>query len=126
MELIEDDIAPVAYEPAMTVADPAHMAEPVMPAPATSALAPERSHDSLEAMVAAPPSPENPFRTHAKRLTRARFLLARQQRRAAPTADLNIAAAPAKAPQFRPQSSQTVYRFGSDRSRKNAFTPRTG
>lgn len=110
-----EEAAPV--EPA-----PAPMAPmPLMTPPPASPTARSDEDRSLEAMVAAPPSPENPFRTHAKRMTRAKFLLAQQQKQA------EIPSAPVMAPADspRPQPMQTVYRFGSDRRREGVFKPRT-
>lgn len=106
---------------------------PAEPAPAMPlmtpppAIAPARSEEesSLEAMVAAPPSPENPFRTHAKRMTRAKFLLAQRQKQAATPAAEETMAAPPVSARPAPAATQTVYRFGSDRRRDSVFKPRT-
>ncbi len=125
----DDELDELAAEEAVYAA-PVDMApEPVTtaaPQPVFAATpAAARSAESLlEAMVAQPPSPENPFRTYAKRMTRAKFLLAQQQRAAAPQAALSPEASPA-APRPTPQPTQTVYRFGSDRGRKTMFNPRT-
>ncbi|WP_370309881.1 hypothetical protein [Sphingobium abikonense] len=105
--------------------------EPVDTAPATRpALQPRpamASDATLAAMVAAPPSPENPFTTRAKRMRRARFLLA--QRDGAPripdapqTVHAEPAAAPSPAVQDR---SQMVYRFDRDNRRASFLKPRT-
>lgn len=98
--------------------------QPVPPTRQTAStpLAASGQESRLEAMVAAPPSPENPFRTYAKRLTRAKFLLARENAANVPgSAPAATPAAPAR-PVPQPQ---TVYRFGSDRARKSLFNPRT-
>ena len=118
-EWVEEVSQPAPVEPALTPA-------PTMPlmTPLPARVAAQRDEDrTLEAMVAAPPSPENPFRTHAKRMTRARFLLAQEQKQAA------IPSAPVTAPVDSPRPvttpTQTVYRFGSDRRREGVFKPRT-
>ncbi|MBN8832499.1 MAG: hypothetical protein J0G94_18210 [Sphingomonadales bacterium] len=67
----------------------------------------------LEAMVAAPPSPENPFRTRAKRLRRAAFIHARSH--APKRADVTNDSAQAPAP-VREAERQPVYNFGTTRS----------
>lgn len=102
-------------------------AEPVM-VPFAAMARPARhgvtiSDPALAAMVAAPPSADNPFLTQAKRVRRARFLLAQQQATAqAPMAD---AVAPAAAPLPTVDRSQTVYRFGTQRSTQGFLKPRT-
>ncbi|UZW54995.1 hypothetical protein NUH86_16215 [Sphingobium sp. JS3065] len=121
-EWVEEVSVAVPVEPAPRPASPV----PLMAPPA--AIVPARSDEdrSLEAMVAAPPSPENPFRTHAKRMTRARFLLAQQQERAETPSAPVMAPADFRPPEsMGPESRQTVYRFGSDRRRETVFKPRT-
>jgi hypothetical protein len=136
-----DDRAPVepvraapAPMPLMTPA-PAVMTQSPTPAPvsaSTSANTPLSAEQAtLEAMVAAPPSPENPFRTHAKRVTRAKFLLAQQQAAhrtpatGAPLAAGQDAPAHVESPRTAPAAAQTVYRFGTDRRRDSLLKPRT-
>ena len=85
---------------------------------------PSGEESTLEAMVAAPPSAENPFRTHAKRRTRAKFLLAQRHKQAhAPIVEESVA--PTESLRPAPTATQTVYRFGSDRRREGVFKPRT-
>lgn len=136
-----DDRAPVepvraapAPMPLMTPT-PAVMTQSPTPATgsaSTSANTPLSAEQGmLEAMVAAPPSPENPFRTHAKRVTRAKFLLAQQQAAhrtpatGAPRATGQDAPAHAESPRPAPAAAQTVYRFGADRRRDSLLKPRT-
>ena len=123
-------------EPAPAMVDPARTT-PVEHAPASRpaigarpAMAPAMvmpQDATLDAMVAAPPSPENPFTTRAKRTRRARFLLA--QRAAAartPDAPQTVHAEPVAphgpATQDR---SQMVYRFDKDGPRSGFLKPRT-
>mgnify|MGYP001138090847 CR=1 FL=1 len=78
-------------------------------------------------MVAAPPSAENPFLTPSKRMRRARFLLAQQERRERQDASVHSPIATPAPPQTihaEPQT-QTVYRLGGDRSRQMGFKPQT-
>lgn len=106
--------------PMPLITPPPTVREPVQPDPAMQGDIDSR----LEAMVAAPPSPENPFKTYAKRMTRAKFLLAQQEKAQAAPA-MTETAAPA-APRAAPVHTQTVYRFGSDRpGRKTLFNPRS-
>ncbi|WP_375196297.1 hypothetical protein [Sphingobium sp.] len=112
--------------PPERVAPPPAPVETLQPEPAPLATAASTQERRLEAMVAAPPSRENPFRTYSKRMTRAKFLLARQNARSAPASFQEAApAAPAPPITHPTQPTQTVYRFGSDRGRKNLFNPRT-
>ncbi|EPR12599.1 hypothetical protein M527_00730, partial [Sphingobium indicum IP26] len=97
---------------------------PPMTPPPPAAVSSEEER-TLEAMVAAPPSADNPFRTHAKRMTRAKFLLAQRQRQAETPMVEETAAAPAESSRPAPAATQTVYRFGSDRRRDGVFKPRT-
>ena len=82
------------------------------------------SGGTLEAMVAAPPSAENPFRTHRKRLARARFLLAEQERQATAR---HAPAEPAIPPQtiHAEPRMQTVYRLGSGQGSRMGYKPQT-
>jgi hypothetical protein len=128
---VDDDvrIAPVAtYDPA-----PVAMATgtaPIAPRPAYASASPvvasQRLSDdaTLEAMVAAAPSSENPFLTRAKRLRRAQHLIAQR--------DIAPVAAPAPQtmhaePTFAPpvDRSQTVYRFGNQARPSGFLKPRT-
>lgn len=116
-----------APNPAASVAmtEPAMLRETLRPAATAPAMAMTGEERMLEAMVAAPPSPENPFLTRAKRTRRARLLLARQ----------NVHApieTPAQAPvrQAAPQPvdrSQAVYDFGKGSVRPSGsfLKPRT-
>jgi hypothetical protein len=125
----EDAVAPYAQTP---VRD-----EPIAtkPVPVASVAAPTRSaappvdatapaHGSLAAMVAAPPSAENPFRTHSKRLRRARHLLAQRERQDAPANAPVSAPVPPQTTRAEPEM-QTVYRLGADRGRNMGFKPQT-
>ncbi|PHQ62639.1 MAG: hypothetical protein COC10_10485 [Sphingobium sp.] len=112
-----------------TTAAPGQLApEPVVvrrAAPAPAMARPLVTADAtLDAMVAAPPSADNPFMTRSKRLRRAKFLLA--QREAAmqpPVAQRTVQ--PAPVPTHAADRSQTVYRFGADRQRQGFMKPRT-
>lgn len=97
---------------------------PFATAPATRpVLAPDHQHDSLEAMVAAPPSAANPFLTRRNRLRRAEFLLAQGGVRAAGTkAPAGQQAVAAPQPVDR---SQILYRFGPEKGRPAGLFPRT-
>ncbi|KEQ54269.1 hypothetical protein [Sphingobium chlorophenolicum] len=110
---------PVLAEPVA----PRAAAMPLMTPPPVSTPASSDEERTLEAMVAAPPSPENPFRTQAKRRTRAKFLLRQQGQAAAPpSAPATVAA---DSPRPVPTATQTVYRFGQERRRETLFKPRT-
>jgi hypothetical protein len=101
--------------------------EPVATArPAMAPLAPARgtAPASLAAMVAAAPDGDNPFRTHAKRLRRARYLLAQREAAAAPRpAPQTTHAEPAAAAPV--DRGQTVYRFGNAGASSGYLKPRT-
>ncbi len=123
---VAEPVAPVAM-PATADARPVVAPRPAMaPSMATTQ---HRLHDeaTLEAMVAAAPSAENPFRTRTKRLRRAHYLLAHDAERH------GHAAVAAPAPQTThaeptpaaPDRSQTVYRFGGQRSSPGFLKPRT-
>jgi hypothetical protein len=126
---------PLAVEPTLAAETPAPVASspvPIAPLSTAPAAAPrmagapidQKDEDRiLQEMVAAPPSPENPFLTQAKRMRRARFLL--EQRKTPPSAASAPFAVTASAPQ-RPAPSQTVYSFGKEKSRPGGFLkPRT-
>ncbi|MBO9574611.1 MAG: hypothetical protein J7494_02630 [Sphingobium sp.] len=66
--------APVADRPVAVSFRPAHRAPGLAPQPASSRA--DYLSNDLEAMVAAPPSLENPFLTRKKRLRRAKYILA--------------------------------------------------
>lgn len=131
---IEDEDA-LAVTPAPARAVPPVepiVAKPVMaPAPAApiaarthAAPVPASDYDrTIAAMVAEKPSEENPFLTHAKRLRRARVLLAERTVQDAP-ATAQSASVEAAAPQ-QIDRSQTVYRFGNDRAPSGFLKPRT-
>lgn len=110
-------------QPAMTV-------PPIM---ARTANADAADAETLEAMVAAAPSPENPFLTRAKRMRRAQYLLQRQAEAAAKTV------APSPAPpemaydsarsipvDMREDRSQTVHSFGKQPNFRFQFKPAKG
>ncbi|WP_298397800.1 hypothetical protein [Sphingobium sp.] len=123
-EEVMTDAAPVITPTAM--APPPTVREPVQLAVERAAMAPAGS--MLEAMVAAAPSVDNPFTTRAKRLRRAKFLLAQREaahmpHRAPQTMDAEPAPASSLASAL--DRSQTVYRFGSDRPRPGFLKPRT-
>lgn len=131
-DAVVDDqaVAPVAQPMPVAATMPVEAApEPVRPAPAaprtayTPAAPAADEERTIAAMVAAPPSAENPFLTHAKRLRRARFLLAERQAIETPPAPL--AADPVAAPAPAVDRSQTVYRFGNDGVRTGLLKPRT-
>ena len=115
---------PAAVAPAFVAREP--VAEPVVTrVPVAMPLAAGAAHgSSLEAMVAAPPSAENPFRTHRKRLARARFLLAQQEKREQTPYGDAPAHVPPQTIHAEPQM-QTVYRMGADRNRRMTFKPQT-
>ncbi|GLV21795.1 hypothetical protein TomMM35A_16510 [Sphingobium sp. TomMM35A] len=119
-EVFATSATPIVEEPAAA----APIAEPAgarAPAPLAAGAA---YGSSLEAMVAAPPSADNPFRTQRKRLARARFLLAQQEKREqAPYGDAR-ATVPPQTIHAEPQM-QTVYRMGADRNRRMSFKPQT-
>nr|MBA4770598.1 hypothetical protein [Sphingobium sp.] len=125
-----DDVDAVYDEPAVA-AEP--MPSFAAAAPAVAVARPARttpvaySHGDadLDAMVAAPPSAENPFLTRAKRLRRARQLIAQREAAATPMAapQTTHAEPVASAPVDR---SQTVYRFGGQGASSPGFLkPRT-
>lgn len=100
----------------------------VMPAPGIAprpALATARTEDAtLEAMVAAAPSADNPFLTRTKRLRRAQHLIAQREAfSVAAPAPQTIHAEPVPAAAI--DRSQTVYRFGNDRAPSGFLKPRT-
>lgn len=103
------------------------VAAPVVPtaAPVPAAnLASAGVGGGLAAMVAAPPSAENPFLTPRKRMARARFLLAQQEQAAAGQNAAINDVAPPQTVHAEPQM-QTVYRMGADRKRGMTFKPQT-
>lgn len=101
--------APAAYEPPLRA--------PAAPAPAGGT-----SPSTLAAMVAAPPSADNPFRTQPKRTRRARYLLA--QREMAARAPERSRVAPPPQTIAAEDRSQTVYSFGKQGRRSGGFKPR--
>lgn len=110
-------------EPVQAARQPVPAMPLMTPSPAVAPVLSEEER-TLDAMVAAPPSPENPFRTHAKRRTRAKFLLAQRQKQVQ-TPMVAESVAPTESPRLAPTATQTVYRFGSDRRREGVFKPRT-
>jgi hypothetical protein len=101
----------------------AERAEP--PHRTVSATADADSPRSLAAMVAAAPDAENPFRTRAKRLRRAKYLIAQREAAAAThrPAPQTTHAEPALVAAV--DRSQTVYRFGSSGTPSGYLKPRT-
>ncbi|WP_152522045.1 MULTISPECIES: hypothetical protein [Sphingobium] len=114
----EADLPLHAPEPVVAPAAPAVRSPLAQPMPSATA------HGDLAAMVAAPPSAENPFRTRHNRMRRARFLLAQQENRANMHRPAQIAPVPPQTIHTEPQM-QTVYRMGGDRSRRMSFRPQT-
>ncbi len=116
-------VEPVAAPIAAPVAQPVFVEEPVrremMP------TAPRTWEDAmLDEMVAAAPDAENPFRTHAKRLRRARFLMAqREPISSVAGAPQKMHGGPVAAPAI--DRSQTVYRFDGRGQRSGFMKPRT-
>lgn len=110
-------------------AEPISCAEPAPMPVVAPAPAPVRSQDAamtdLDAMIAAPPSPENPFLTHAKRKRRAMALLRARETgvASAPSISPRPAVAPARTPADR---SQTVYSFGKAGGRRTDWKPGIG
>lgn len=121
VETVEEEqlAAPVA-EPMPVEPAPAPVASRAIYTPAAPVTDEERT---IAAMVAAPPSPENPFLTHAKRVRRAKFLLA--ERQAVQTPPSPQQAQPVATPTPAIDRSQTVYRFGNDGVRTGVLKPRT-
>ncbi|MEC3912164.1 hypothetical protein U5A82_17290 [Sphingobium sp. CR2-8] len=125
-EDVQDGVPAATYEtvPAPVAAVP--MAAEPAPRPAyVPATSHRLSEDAtLEAMVAAAPSADNPFRTRAKRLRRAQHLIAqRQAAMVAAPAPQTMHAEPVAAPAI--DRSQTVYRFGNQDARSGFLKPRT-
>jgi hypothetical protein len=127
----EDYAGPVrALEPSLipAVAMTPAPARPMVARPAMAPMAAMPADATLEAMVAAPPSADNPFTTRTKRLRRAKFLLAERAMEAAPHVPpqtVHAEPVPASAPLSASDRSQTVYRFGADRQRPGFGKPRT-
>ena len=121
--LAVETVAPVAAAP--VVAERAPVVErPASRVSASTVYGSAPQTGSLEAMVAAPPSAENPFLTPSKRMRRARFLLAQQERRDAFVHSPIATPAPPQTIHAEPQT-QTVYRLGGDRGRQMGFKPQT-
>ena len=112
----EDEPVAAPRVPEMAVA-------PMPAAPARPILARTSADADLDAMVAAPPSADNPFTTRAKRVRRAKFLLAQREAAAMPRpAPQTIDAEPAPVA-ARENRSQTVYRFGGEPVRPGTLRP---
>lgn len=118
----EDAIAPTyAPEPVSVAPMPATVA-PVASRPAMAS--PRLAEDAtLEAMVAAAPNAENPFRTRTKRLRRAQYLIA-QREAASVTAPAPQTTHAEPTPVAAADRSQTVYRFGSPQASSGFLRPR--
>ncbi|MBN8817119.1 MAG: LPXTG cell wall anchor domain-containing protein [Sphingomonas sp.] len=110
-------VEPVAVMPAM----------PASPPPEPAFHAGDARFGSLEAMVAAAPSAENPFLTRRNRLRRANFLLRNGQLPATSQAATPVRTAAAAAPAQQPQkAAQPVYSFGGQASyRSRGWKPAT-
>lgn len=121
IDAVEEEqlVAPVA-EPMPVESAPAPVAPRAVYTPPVPTTDEERT---IAAMVAAPPSPENPFLTHAKRVRRAKFLLAERQAIETPQAPRQVD--PIATPTPAIDRSQTVYRFGNDGVRTGVLKPRT-
>lgn len=111
-----DEDAVLLEEADRVIVDRTPAADPVVRTTPAAAYA-AAPQNSLEAMVAAPPSAENPFLTPSKRMRRARFLLAQQERGDASLHTPAAATAPPQTIHAEPQM-QTVYRLGKDRGRR--------
>ncbi|NML08732.1 hypothetical protein HHL08_00995 [Sphingobium sp. AR-3-1] len=113
-------VAPVTtFEPAPVPVTPARAITP-RPALATA----QTENATLEAMVAAAPSADNPFLTRTKRLRRAQHLIAQREAfSVAAPAPQTMHAEPVPAAAI--DRSQTVYRFGNDRAPSGFLKPRT-
>ncbi len=112
------------------MAAPATAFEPAPAMAATAAMAPRPALESttygnatLEAMVAAAPSADNPFLTRTKRLRRAQHLIAQRDAMVATPAPQTTRAEPAPVAQV--DRSQTVYRFGNQGAPSGFLKPRT-
>ncbi|MES2158600.1 MAG: hypothetical protein V4512_12405 [Pseudomonadota bacterium] len=118
---IEPPVAPVAVTPVAAAPVAVPVARPAF------ATAPSASHEdaTLAAMVAAPPSEDNPFLTHAKRLRRARILLAQREAGHAPVMTQAQSQVQVATPAPAMDRSQTVYRFGGEGARPGLLRPRT-
>jgi hypothetical protein len=118
---IEPAVAPVGVTPVAAAPVAVPVARPAF------ATAPSASHEdaTLAAMVAAPPSEDNPFLTHAKRLRRARILLAQREAGHAPVMTQAQSQAQVATPAPAMDRSQTVYRFGGEGARPGLLRPRT-
>lgn len=104
-------------------------AAPVEPDPAprysmASLSVPINAGATLQDMVAAPPTAENPFRTHKRRLARARFLLAQEERQSAARPAPVETTLPPQTIRAEPQT-QTVYRLGSGPGNRLGYKPQT-
>lgn len=120
----ESPVEPVATRepvsepvPARTVITPA----PAAPAYAMARPATSTAHGNLDAMVAAPPSAENPFRTRKNRLRRAHFLL--RQGNAAVSQPMPAAAVDAQ-PQVAKRPAP-VFDFGGNMGQRRGWRPAT-
>lgn len=118
-------IEPVATPVVAPVAQPMFVEEPVRREMAPTATTSHvRENATLDEMVAAAPDAENPFRTHAKRLRRARFLMAqREAGSSVANTPQTTHAEPVAAPVL--DRSQTVYRFDGRGQRTGFMKPRT-
>lgn len=120
--------------------DDLHMTDPVLDTPAPAAvpvaIVPRpamastvartaRLHGdaTLEAMVAAGPSQDNPFRTRTKRLRRAKYLIAQREAAAVAPAE-PLRTERELAPSAPIDRSQTVYRFGGQGAPSGFLKPR--
>lgn len=116
----------VTVTPAVAAAAPVYT-QPVAMPPAAPVMAQPQGAPltDLDAMIAAPPSPENPFLTHAKRKRRAMALLREREEGGADTLPASSTPVPA-ATQNQVDRSQTIYSFGKVGGRRKDWVPGIG
>ncbi len=118
----ESPVEPVATREPVSEPVPARtVITPAAPAYAMARSSAGTRHGDLDAMVAAPPSAENPFRTRKNRLRRAHFLLRQgnpvvSQSQHAPVADAQPQVAKRPAP---------VFDFGGNVGQRRSWRPAT-
>lgn len=122
--VVYDEVVPVT--PAVAAAAPVYT-QPVAMPPAAPVMAQPQGAPltDLDAMIAAPPSPENPFLTHAKRKRRAMALLREREEGVADTLPASSTPVAATA-QNQVDRSQTIYSFGKVGGRRKDWVPGIG
>ena len=122
--VVYDEAVPVT--PALAAAAPVYT-QPVAMPPAAPVMAQPQGAPltDLDAMIAAPPSPENPFLTHAKRKRRAMALLREREEGVADTLPASSTPVAATA-QNQVDRSQTIYSFGKVGGRRKDWVPGIG